>query len=243
MANRWSSKYSRERKRVTSILRELRKAGYRFADDIIPIALPRAGRTEQSLKAATLELRKITRNKIYKQSTGRVTSSGEVLPVKSTAKERRRQTREIRSRGEQTIYETDLVLDRVETQMNVMSYDTYSNIIEDVKDKLNSIDISDYKHFRQYQFHHDRAETALNFLEMAIYDEGMGDEELGRKLVAERLQNTDSQYLNQILTTIMYDSNAQEVQYALTQFATIIRGSSLSLHEAEELSDMVDRLG
>ena len=133
MAKSWSSKYSRERKRVTSIIRELRKAGYRFTDDIIPIALPRAGRTEQSLKAATLELRKITRSKIYKQSTGRVTSSGEVLPVKSTAKERRRQTREIRSRGEQIIYETDLVLDRVENQMNVMSYDTYSNIIEDVQ--------------------------------------------------------------------------------------------------------------
>lgn len=251
MANRWRNKYSRERRRVTSILRELKMAGYRFNDDIIPMPLPRSrkARTEENMKAATLELRKITRSRLYKEATGRVIDTGEVLPVKRTAKERRKQTREIHSKGRTTnIYETDIVIDSVENQMNIMSQyqiDTLrtNEIIDSVKDKLNSIDVNDFKQFRQYQFHNDRAETALNFLEMAIYDEGMGDAELGKKLVAERLQNVDNQYLNQILTTIMWDSNAQEVQYALTTFATIIRGSSLSLHEAEELSNMIDNVG
>ena len=235
MANRWSSKYSRERKRVTSILRELRKAGYRFNDNIIPAALPRKGRTQEALKAATLELRKMTRSKFYKESTGRVIDTGEILPVKRTAKERRRQTREIRQSQREALSETDMTISNVQSSLKTMI--DYSEL-EYVENTLNSLDISEFKHFRQYQFHNDRVTDALNRLQDIILDEGMGDEVLGREIVADRLSKSAG-IIGEIVEQIMYDSDPKEVNYAVARFVSILRGGALSVTESAELDDMM----
>lgn len=249
MANRWSSKYSRERKRVTSILRELRKAGYRFNDNIIPAALPRTGRTEQALKAATLELRKMTRGKFYKESTGRVIDTGEILPVKRTAKERRRQTREIRQKRSSSLSETNTVYNNVGDMFDNMFEDPHSRLASnpdysellDAQDKLENPDLSAYHSRYQYQYHLNYANIALQELQRAISEEAYGDEELGKAIIAKRLQEHSSE-IAELINTLLYESGDKKAETqdmmnnALTRFASIIRGYNLSEHENEELT-------
>lgn len=250
MANRWSSKYSRERKRVTSILRELRKAGYRFNDNIIPKALPRTGRTEQSLKQATLELRKFTRSKFYRESTGRITEQGEVLPVKRTATERRRQTREIQRKGDKPLSEKYTVYDNVGKMFNNLlddpqAYEKYMySVINDTESKLQNVNPSDYHSSYQYQYHLRYATRAYQILQDIIMDEGGGDEEIGKTIVAQRLQEHSTE-IGELINTILYESGKQKgdtdvLNQAITRFATIIRGESLSDHENEELTYLAE---
>ena len=256
MAKSWSSKYSRERRRVTSILRELKMAGYRFNDDIIPLPLPRSRkqRTEENLKAATLELRKLTRSKFYKEATGRVINTGEVLPVKRTAKERRKQTREIRQQGSKPITETYTVYNNVGKMLDNMFQDPnsyqsgrpdYSDIME-TEDKLLNVDMSEYRSRYQYQYHLNYAVSAYNELQKAIVEAGDGDEELGKEIIAQRLQEHSNE-ISELINTLLYESGDKKnetqslLNNALTRFASIIRGYKLSDHENEELTMLAEQ--
>lgn len=81
-----------------------------------------------------------------------------------------------------------------------------------------------------------KKETDKNKLQ-SLLDNAIAQE--GADVVAERLQNYAGD-IERIINSILYGSDEEQLQFDMVEFATIIKGRSLTQQESSELTDLME---
>lgn len=207
--------YMKERRRVQSFIRSATKRGYIIPSDILP-NIPK-----NITRASINRLKKITPKKIYEKSeyvsreTGEIVSGekGRVEERKKAA-EKAKQTRQKKKEAYSPPRESDIIL---------------SNLIETFNNFVPSRNQSQYM---QQQKYNDR-NIAVGILMDAI-------DELGEEKVINNIKN--SSRLGDIINEILYSSTRDSVKFALVEFATIVRGESLSVDDNINLTEIQEEI-
>lgn len=207
--------YMKERRRIQSFIRSATKRGYIIPSDILP-NIPKS-----VTRASINRLKKITPKKIYEKSEYVSRETGEIVSgergrweERKKATEKARQTRQKKKEVYSPPRESDIIL---------------SNLIETFNNFVPSRDQSQYM---QQQKYNDR-NIAIGILMDTI-------DELGEEKVINNIKN--SSRLGDIINEILYSSKRDEVKFALVEFATIVRGESLSVDENINLTEMQEEI-
>lgn len=205
----------KERRRIQSFIRRATKRGYIIPSNILT-NIPK-----KITRASINRLKKITPKKIYEKSEYVSRETGEILSGEKGRAEERKKTAE---KAKQTrlkkkeIYspprESDIIL---------------LNLIETFNNFVPSRHLSQHM---QQQKYNDR-NIAVGILMNAI-------DELGEEKVVNNIKK--SSRLGDIINAILYSSDRDEVQFALVEFATIVRGESLSFDENIRLTELQEEI-
>ena len=205
----------KERRRIQSFIRRATKRGYIIPSDILP-SIPK-----NITKASINRLKKITPKNIYEKSeyvsreTGEIVSGekGRVQERKKSA-EKAKQTRQKKKEVYSPPKESDIIL---------------SNLIETFN---NFVPSRNHSLYTQQQKYNDR-NIAVGILMDAI-------DELGEEKVLNNIKSSNR--LSDLIDEILYSSNRDSVKFALVEFATIVRGESLSVDENIKLTEMQEEI-
>lgn len=209
------SQYMKERRRIQSFIRRATKRGYIIPSDILP-SIPK-----NITRASINRLKKITPKKIYEKSEYVSRETGEIVSgVKGRAEERKktaekaRQTRQKKKEVYSPPRESDIIL---------------LNLIETLN---NFVPSGNYSQYMKQQKYNDR-NIAVGILMDAL-------DELGEEKVLNNIKSSNR--LADLIDEILYSSNRDSVKFALVEFATIIRGESLSVDENTNLTEMQEEI-
>lgn len=205
----------KERRRIQSFIRRATKRGYIIPSDILP-SIPK-----NITRASINRLKKITPKKIYEKSEYVSRETGEIVSgVKGRAEERKktaekaRQTRQKKKEVYSPPRESDIIL---------------LNLIETLN---NFVPSGNYSQYMKQQKYNDR-NIAVGILMDAL-------DELGEEKVLNNIKSSNR--LADLIDEILYSSNRDSVKFALVEFATIIRGESLSVDENTNLTEMQEEI-
>lgn len=208
----------KERRRIQVFIRRATKRGYIIPSDILP-SIPK-----NITRASINRLKKITPKNIYEKSEYVSRETGEVLTGKQGRVIERRisakkaQATRARKATQTAEYspprESDIIL---------------SNLIETFN---NFVPSRNHSQHMQQQKYNDR-NIATGILMDAI-------DELGEEKVINNIKN--SSRLGDIINEILYSSKRDDVKFALVEFATIVRGESLSVDENISLTEMQEEI-
>lgn len=221
--SRYYNEYMRERKRIQRFLSIARKKGFEF-DFSLP-TIPK-----NITQASVSRLSNITPEKLYKKSTYTDFDSGEITSGikgreirKQRGIEKARATREFKRKGFTEDYRSEYEYTSENIYTNELILQKIERLIDDFFTSRR--DKSNY----QQAFQLSNNETLKRILEDAIEDEG-------RVVVAERISNYSNEIAH-LIDSVQHASRQDVAVPAIVQFATIIKGSSLTLHESERISD------
>ena len=229
MAKRSSSRfyreYMRERRRIQRFISAAKKRGYSF-DYTLP-SIPKKI-TEQSVS----RLAKIKPETLYGKAQYISPYTGEI----TTGKQGRIQERQVAAEKRKATIERKKHYDFRDYYTPDITPTTYTSdeVLRLVESKINSFTVeARFKSNYQSVFHQSNNYSLKMALQDAIDDEG-------REVVAERLQNRSAEEMADIIEKVQYASDQHTVQASLVEFATIIKGSSLTQHEAERIQDYAE---
>ena len=209
------SQYTKERRRIQTFIRRATKRGYLIPSDILP-DIPK-----NITRASINRLKKITSKKIYEKSEYVSRETGEIVSgEKGRAEERKkatekaRQTRQKKKEAYSPPEESDVIL---------------SNLIDTLN---NFVPSSHHSQHMKQQKYNDR-NIALGILLDAI-------DELGEEKVINNIKSSNR--LADLIDEMLYSSDREQVKFALVEFATIVRGESLSVDENINLTEMQEEI-
>lgn len=210
--------WKKELRRLKRFIRNAEKRGFKFDENVIPETPKRI--TQKRLN----EIKQLKPNKLYEEAKYFDRNTGDVV---SGSEGRRRE----RSRASQKAYETRRIKAQqptiqVEEEINYPTFtDTVlSNVEEMIAEWEPSYNWSNYWINKKGE---DRSKL------MQILNEEIAVS--GRDAVAERLQASSSD-IERIINAVMYGSQEEQTNFALVEFAQIIRGRNLSFDESAELT-------
>ena len=105
-------------------------------------------------------------------------------------------------------------------------------VLQNIRDLINQFTPSSI--WSNYWTH--KKEADKNKLQ-SLLDNTIAQE--GENVVAERLQNYAGD-IERIINSILYGSDEEQTQFDMVEFATIIKGRSLTQHESSELTDLME---
>lgn len=204
--------WEKEIKRINRFIKNAEKRGFTF-DVVIP------EKPQRVSKKAIANLKKMNPSFMYQKATY-VDNTGNVMTGTQGRKLERK-------RAGQKAYQT--------RQLNLAKgIPTASQIIiENVRALLNSY--APPNHWSDYwkQKKGEDKNKAVQLLDNAVNREGADE-------IAKRLQ-ARADDLERIINSIMYGSNEEQVQFDLTEFATILLNRSLSMDESAELTEAMEQ--
>lgn len=209
--------WQKELRRLKQFIRRAKKRGYTFDENVIPETPKKI--TQKRLS----EIRGIKPDTLYAQAeffnpdTGETISgtAGRTFERKRSAK-KGQLTRAIRKAQES------------EVSLPQQS----SLILQNIRDILNQFTPSS----RWSNYWVQKKENDKNQLENLLNSTIAQD---GEYVVADRLQNYAGD-IERILNSVMYGSDEEQVQFDMVEFATILKGRSLTQQEASDLTDLME---
>lgn len=205
----------KERHRIQVFIRRATKRGYIIPSDILP-------NIPKNITSASInKLKKITPKKIYEKSEYVSRETGEIVSgEKGRAEERKKATEKAKQtrQKKKEVYspprESDIIL---------------SNLIETLN---NFVPSGNYSQYMKQQKYNDR-NIAVGILMDAI-------DELGEEKVLNNIKSSNR--LSDLIDEILYSSNRDSVKFALVEFATILRGESLSVDDNINLTEIQEEI-
>lgn len=205
----------KERRRIQSFIRRATKRGYIIPSDILP-SIPK-----NITRASINRLKKITPKKIYEKSEYVSRETGEIVTgekgrvqERKKAAEKAKQTRQKKKEVYSPPRESDIILSNL--------IDTFNNFVPS----------GNYSLYMKQQKYNDR-NIAVGILMDAI-------DELGEEKVLNNIKSSNR--LSDLIDEILYSSKRDSVKFALVEFATIVRGESLSVDENISLTEMQEEI-
>ena len=238
---------NKEISRIRNIVREAERQGYVFGN-VIP-------KNVNVTKSQLSKLRSVTREQLL--STARlVDKSGDYLPTKAEKNiEERRQIKEHKRR--QREYKHELKQKRKERKLRYKhntqdlqndvqySYNDYStyyptlNIIDVIRDKIRELPNTRGFFKKRYGFFYVDFESKKSSLE-SILDDTLSSVDDFSQLEQYYIENQSR--IIELLEITMYDSDGDKVESTFVELAILLKGSALSMLEAQEISDMADMI-
>lgn len=206
--------YRKQRRRVQQAVKRLEKIGYIFDENVVP-KIPK-----KITKASVQRLAKITPEKLREKSEYII--GEEVVKYKTHKKEIRQEIKRVRQELKQ------------EQERTVIDYIPIVSYIDNFRETvINSLPDS-------RAFYQGRNEPAL-FKDFSGYKNiiiSLLDDSIAENGVeyVERLLQEHADTLSDYLEGAQYDSDENRVEHNLISVANILKGSPLSMNEAEQVS-------
>lgn len=209
--------WKKELKRLQQFIRRAKKRGYTFPDDVIPETPKRITKRQLS------KIKGINPQTLYSQAEFYNPDTGETLSgLEGRTFERKRRARK-----------AQLTKSIKRAQFEEISLPQQrDSIIQNIRDIINQFTPSSLwsDYWRQ------KKEADRNKLQ-SLFENTIAQE--GENVVAKRLQNYSGD-IERIINSILYGSDEEQVQFDMVEFATIIKGRSLTLEESSELTDLME---
>lgn len=207
--------WKKERKRLQQFIRRAKKRGYTFPEDVIPETPKRI--TQKQLS----KIKGLNPQTLYAQAEYYHPITGETISgLEGRTLERKRSARKAQ--------ETK-ALKRLQKQQ--LPRQTYL-ILQNIRDLINQFTPSSL----WSNYWTQKKEADKNKLQ-SLLDNAIAQE--GESVVAERLQNYAGD-IERIINSILYGSDEEQTQFDLVEFATIIKGRSLTVKESSDLTDLME---
>lgn len=209
--------WKKELKRLQQFIRRAEKRGYTFPEDVIPETPKRITKKRLS------EIKGINPQTLYSQAEFYNPDTGETLSgIEGRKFERKRSTRKAQlTKPIKQAQDTEISLPR-QTDL----------VLQNIRDLINQFTPSSLWSDYWTQKKEGDKNKLQSLLDNAIAQEGAD-------VVAERLQNYAGD-IERIINSILYGSDEEQVQFDMVEFATIIKGHSLTVQESSELTDLME---
>ena len=209
--------WKKELKRLQQFIRKAKKRGYTFPVDVIPETPKRITKKQLS------KIKGINPQTLYSQAEFYNPDTGETLSgLEGRTFERKRSAKKAQlTKAIKQSQHTESPLPR-QTDL----------VLQNIRDLINQFTPSSL--WSDYWTH--KKEADKNKLQ-ALLDNAIAQE--GENVVAERLENYAGD-IERIVNSILYGSDEEQVQFDMVEFATIIKGRSLTLQESSELTDLME---
>lgn len=209
--------WKKELKRLQQFIRRAKKRGYTFPADVIPETPKRITKKQLS------KIKGINPQTLYSQAEFYNPTTGEtILGVEGRKFERKRSARKAQ--------ETKALK---QIQNRQISLPTQTDLVlQNIRDLINQFTPSSLWSDYWTQKKEDDKNKLQSLLDNAIAQEG-------EDVVAERLQNYAGD-IERIINSILYGSDEEQVQFDMVEFATIIKGRSLTVQESSELTGLME---
>lgn len=223
--------YRKQINRIKQAIRRAEKRGYIFKEDVLP------SQPKRVTKQAIQRLKEITPNVLYSKaeyvdkSTGEIVSGthGRKLERKASAK-KASVTRKINKEAERQFWAGDSTNDTPTYYPNGGDI-IYQNVLDDFISKISepTHEYTPWGKPRQQATYEasERGRTTLYSLTMRVKNE------IGESALGWRIQE-HSDEIQDLLTYVLYGSNAEHIASATSQLANIITDGTLTM------SDLVD---
>lgn len=209
--------WKKELKRLQQFIRRAKKRGYTFPDDVIPEKPKRITKKQLS------KIKGINPQTLYAQAEYYNLDTGETLSGLEARKlERKRSaTKAQLTKAIKKAQGTEISLPR-QTDL----------ALQNIRDLINQFTPSSLWSDYWTQKKEGDKNKLQSLLDNAIAQEG-------DDVVAERLQNYAGD-IERIINSILYGSDEEQIQFDMVEFATIIKGRSLTAQESSELTDLME---
>lgn len=209
--------WKKELKRLQQFIRRAKKRGYTFPDDVIPETPKRITKKQLS------KIKGINTQTLYAQAEYYNPDTGETLSGLEGRKfERKRSARKAQlTKAIKQAQDTEISLPR-QTDL----------ALQNIRDLINQFTPSSLWSDYWTQKKEGDKNKLQSLLDNAIAQEG-------EDVVAERLQNYAGD-IERIINSILYGSDEEQIQFDMVEFATIIKGRSLTAQESSELTDLME---
>lgn len=212
--------WKKELKRLQQFIRRAKKRGYTFPDDVIP---ERPNRITQKQLS---KIKGINPQTLYSQAEFYNPETGETISgLEGRTFERKRSAK--KAQLTKAIKQSQHTVSYLPRQTNL--------VIQHVRDLINQYTPSTLWSDYWTQKKTGDKNKLLTLLDNAIAQEG-------ENVVAERLENYAGD-IERIINSILYGSDEEQTQFDIVEFATIIKGRSLTQQESSELTDLMESQG
>lgn len=216
--------WEKELKRLQQFIRRAKKRGYTFSEDVIPETPKRITKKQLS------KIKGINPQTLYEQAEFYNPETGETISgIEGIKFERKRSAK--KAQLTKAIKQTQNTKKQTQNTKNYLPKKTYL-VLQHVRDLIKQF--TPPRHWSSYWVKKkvgdkNKLETLL---ETTVIEEG-------EDIVAERLENYAGD-IDRIVNSILYGSDEDQVQFDLVEFATIIKGRSLTQEESSELTDLME---
>lgn len=209
--------WKKELKRLQQFIRRAKKRGYTFSEDVIPETPKRITKKQLS------KIKGLNPQTLYEQAEFYNPETGETISgVEGRKFERKRSAKK-----------AQLTKAIKQTQNTKISLPKQTDLVlQNVRDLINQFTPSNLWSNYWTQKKEEDKNKLQSLLDNAIAQEG-------ENVVAERLENYAGD-IERIINSIVYGSDEEQVQFDLVEFATIIKGRSLTQQESSELTDLME---
>lgn len=208
--------WKKEVRRLQQFIRRAKKRGYIIPPEIIP------EKPTIITKKQLSKIKSINPQKIYEAAQYFNPETGKLISgTAGRAIERRKTARKIQ-----------------QSRLNKRQYDETAlpretdTVLQNVRDIINQFTPSNLWSDYWAQKKEGDKNKLQSLLDTVIAQEG-------EKVVADRLQNYAGD-IERLLNSILYGSDEEQVQFDMVEFATIIKGRSLTLQESSDLTDLME---
>ena len=229
--------YRKQRRRVQEFVRRAKKRGYQFEEGIIP-NIPK-----KITKASVERLKKLTPKKLYEKAEYVDIETGEI----KTPKQRQLEVRkEATKKAKETVQrkkakESVQLKKYIDPKNDKITGDIYIptiSIIDKIREYIENIPSSRAFATRKtgafFEDFTSKKSSLLSILEDRYNDTEEYD------LENEFIQKESE--IAELIQVITYSSDSESVGYSFVKLAVLIKGSSLSHKEAEDISNEADYL-
>ena len=229
--------YRKQRRRVQEFVRRAKKRGYQFIENIVP-NIPK-----KITKASVERLKKLTPKKLYEKAEYVDIETGEIktpkqrqLEVRKEAKKKAKETIQIKKAKERA--QLNKYIEPKGDKITPGIYIPTISIIDKIREYIESIPSSRAFATRKTgSFFEDFSSKKSSLL--SILEDRYGDTE-EYDLEKEFIQKESE--IAELIQVITYSSDNESVGYSFVKLAVLIKGSSLSHKEAEDISNEADYL-
>lgn len=209
--------WEKELKRLQQFIRRAKKRGYTFPEDVIPETPKRITKNQLS------KIKGINPQTLYSQAEFYNPETGETISgIEGRKFERKRSAKK-----------AQLTKAIKQTQNTKISLPKQTDLVlQNIRDLINQFAPSSLWSNYWLQKKEEDKNKLQSLLDNAIAQEG-------ENVVAERLENYAGD-IERIINSILYGSDEEQVQFDLVEFATIIKGRSLTQQESSELTDLME---
>lgn len=206
--------YRKQRRRVQQAVKRLEKIGYIFDENVVP-KIPK-----KITKASVQRLAKITPEKLREKSEYII--GEEVVKYKTHKKEIRQEIKRVRQELKQE--QESPVIDYIPNISYIDNFrETVINTLPDSREFYHGRNNDKiFKDFSGYK------NIIISLLDDSIAENG--------EQYVERMLLEHGDRLSDYIEAIQYDSDENRVEHDLISVANIIKGSPLSMNEAEQVS-------
>lgn len=209
--------WEKELKRLQQFIHRAKKRGYTFSEDVIPETPKRITKKQLS------KIKGINPQTLYEQAEFYNPETGETISgVEGRKFERKRSAKKAQL--------TKAIKQAQNTKISLPKQTDL--VLQNIRDLINQFAPSSLWSNYWTQKKEEDKNKLQSLLDNAIAQEG-------ENVIVERLENYAGD-IERIINSILYGSDEEQVQFDLVEFATIIKGRSLTQQESSELTDLME---